>query len=210
MTYFKCSAIGVLPLTDIFVTSFHISSNSPLSTVHTAADGAWTTFWNAITTYLPSGTELRQFKTVQLDSTNGKQAFSSETDHTIPGTGVAPDVSQNTAILVSLRTANASKAGRGRQYLPAPVSAATGPNGALTNTVRNAIDTAYGAMVTSINTTHSFVIVHGGFHRNADGTVEHRPLTSDAVTDVKVRDVLATQRRRTSSALVSYSTFKVL
>jgi hypothetical protein len=89
------------------------------------------------------------------------------------------------------------------------VVASTSTNGALSPAAQADIDGAYGAMVNSINGSHSFVIVHGGFHRNADGTTEHRPLTSDPVTTTKVRDVLATQRRRTNRALVNYTNFRV-
>lgn len=210
MTYFKCSAIGVLPLADIFVTSFHVSSNQPLSTVHTAADGAFSTFWNAISSHIPVATVLKQFKTIQLDSVNGKQAFSLTSDHNTPGAGVAPDVSQQCSILISLKTASAAKGGHGRQYLPAPVVGSTGSNGQLSTAASAAIDTAYGAMVTSINTAHSVVVLHGGFRRNPDGSTEYIPLTSDAVTATRVRDVLGTQRRRTNNVLVSYTNFAVV
>jgi len=209
MTYFKFSAIGSLPLGDNFVTSFHVSSNSPLTTVDIACRGAWDTFWNAIAQYLPTATQLLELATIQLDSTNGKQAFSVVNPASIPGTGTAPDVSQQCSILISLRTASAAKSGRGRQYLPAPVVAATSSNGALSTAAQTAIDTAYGAMVTSINTSHSFVVLHGGFHRNPDNTVVYHPLTSDAVTATKVRNVLATQRRRTNRALVNYTNFRI-
>jgi hypothetical protein len=209
MTFFKFSAIGSLPLGDNFVTSFHVSSNSPLTTVDLACRGAWDTFWNAITQYLPTATQLLELSTVQLDSTNGKQAFSVVSPASIPGTGAAPDVSQQCCILISLRTASAAKSGRGRQYLPAPVVAATSSNGALSSAAQTAIDTAYGAMVTSINTSHSFVVLHGGYKKLPDGSHRYDPLTSDPVTATKVRNVLATQRRRTNRALVSYTNFRI-
>ena len=207
MTYFKCSAIGTLPLSDIFVTSFHLSSTQALANVHTSFDNAWQTFWSAITTHIPIGTVLKETKTVELDSTNGKQRFSAQSPHNLPGTGTAPDVSQQCSILISLRTASAAKGGHGRQYLPAPVSGSTQGNGQLSPAASAAIDTAYGNMMNSLNGSHSLVVLHGGFHRKPDGSTEYLPLSHDVVTSTQVRDVLATQRRRTNSALVTYTNF---
>jgi len=205
MTYFKVSAIGVLPLADIFVTSFHVLSTNSLTQVHTAANTEWSTFWSAITTHMPIGTVLKEVKTVELNGTNGKQAFSQTTAHNTPGTGVAPDVSQQCCILVSLRTASAAKGGHGRQYLPAPVSGSTTGNGQLSTAAQTAINAAYDTMVSNLGPTYQLVVLHGGFHRKPDGSVEYLPLTHDAVTSSRVRDVLGTQRRRTNRILVNYT-----
>jgi len=210
MTYFKVSAIGTLPLSDIFVTSFHILSTNSLSQVHTSANTEWSTFWTAIAAHMPIGTVLKEVKTVELNGTNGKQTFAQTTAHNTPGTGVAPDVSQQCCILVSLRTASAAKGGHGRQYLPAPVSGSTTGNGQLSGAAQTVIDNAYGTMVTNLGSTYQVVVLHGGFHRKPDGTPEYLPLTHDVVTSTRVRDVLGTQRRRTNRILVNYSNFAIL
>jgi hypothetical protein len=209
MTYFKVSAIGTLPLSDIFVTSFHVLSTAALSTVHAAVNTEWSTFWSAIGAHMPIATVLKEVKTVELNGTNGKQTFALTTAHNTPGTGVAPDISQQCAVLISLRTASAAKGGHGRQYLPAPVSGSTTGNGQLSPAAQTVIDNAYGTMVTNLGSTYQVVVLHGGFHRKPDGTPEYLPLTHDVVTSTRVRDVLATQRRRTNRILVNYTSFAI-
>lgn len=207
MTFFRVSQRGSLPLGDAFVTNFHISSSQTLASVHALAAQAVTTYWGVLKTYLPGQTVLQDIITTELNPANGKNVADLVTSPAIAGTGVAPAAPQNTCILVTLRTSNASKSGRGRQYYPAPVAGDLTPAGGLVAAAAVAIDAAYGAMATSINTNGSFIVLHGGFTGRVNGVPQYVPLTSDAVTSTQVSEVLATQRRRTNKVTPTRTTF---
>lgn len=202
MTFFRGSFQGSLPQGDQFVSNLHILSSQPLSSVNATFVGAAETFWNALKVYLSPTTVLDNLVTTELDPATGKNAFATVKAEGIVGTGVAPSVPQQTCILVSLRTPNASKAGRGRQYFPAPVIGVLDPTGTISSAAAVAIDAAYTAMMTTINGASSLIIQHGGFTgRDANGKPQYKPLTSDPVTTVQVYRVLATQRRRTNKVV---------
>jgi hypothetical protein len=88
------------------------------------------------------------------------------------------------AVVVSLRTAKATKAGRGRFYLP-PFGEDETTAGLLLATPRGQVATAAQKMVQSLNGAGYTV---GVWHRNS--------LTQDAVVSVDVSNVVGTQRRR--------------
>lgn len=202
MTFFRGSFQGSLPQGDQFVSNLHILSSQPLSAVHATFAQAAETFWGALKVYLSPVTVLDNVVTTELDPATGKNAFAQVKAEGIVGTGTAPTVPQQTCILVSLRTPNASKAGRGRQYFPAPVIGILDPTGTISSAAAVAIDAAYTALMTSINGSSSLIIQHGGFNgRDANGKPTYKALTSDPVTVVQVSRVLATQRRRTNKVL---------
>ena len=198
MTYFRGSFQGSLPQGDNYVTNLHILSSSTLASVHATFSAAATTFWNAIKIYLPPTNTLDNIVTTELNPANGKNVAALVTGATIIGTGTAPAVPQQTCMLVSLRTGNASKSGRGRQYLPSPVIGALDPTGTISAVVASAVDSAYTAMQTTIGGSGSLVILHGGFTGRVNGVPQYVPLSSDVVTAVQVNRTLATQRRRTN------------
>lgn len=207
MTFFRGSFQGSLPQGDQFVSNLHILSSGTLAAVHATFAGAATTFWNALKVYLPPQTSLDNIVTTELNPANGKNVSALVNAVGIVGTGVAPAVPQQTCILVSLRTSNASKAGRGRQYFPSPVVGALDPLGTISTVSSAAIDTAYTAMMTTINGSGQLVIQHGGFtHRDPAGVPQYTPLSSDPVTVVQVYRTLATQRRRLNKVVRPHTT----
>jgi len=197
MTFFRGSFQGSLPQGDTFVSNLHILSSGTLAATHATFSGAATTFWNALKVYLAPSVSLDNIVTTELNPATGKNVAALVTAAGILGTGTAPSVPQQTCILVSLRTSNASKAGRGRQYFPSPVIGILDPLGTINTVSATAIDGAYTAMQTTINGSGQLVIQHGGFAgRDAAGKPIYTPLTSDPVTTVQVYRTLATQRRR--------------
>jgi hypothetical protein len=202
------SQLGALPDGDTFVTNFHISSVSTLSSVHTAASTAVETFWTGTFAQYPTpGVVLQHIVTTQLDGGTGKNTSALVKDVNHPGTGTAPTTPQASCVVVSLRTANASKAGRGRQYLPCLATSALTPTGTWSSTIANAIDTAYTNMVTSLASTGAVVILHGGFNGRVNGAPTYLPLSGDNVTSVAVNTLPGQQRRRKNQALASFTPF---
>jgi hypothetical protein len=206
MTFFRGSFQGSLPLGDNFVSNLHILSSGTLAATHATFSGAATTFWNALKVYLPAGTVLDNIVTTELNPANGKNVSALVNAANIAGTGVAPASPQQSCILVSLRTANASKSGRGRQYFPAPVTVALDPTGSFNATAAAAVDTAYTAMMTTINGSGQVIILHGGFTGRVNGVPQYTPLSSDPVTVAQVYRILATQRRRVNKVVRTHTT----
>lgn len=206
MTFYRVSAKGRLPLGDSFITSFHVSTSRTLSQVHTSSAAALQTFWTALKPFLPAATHFTDTVTTSLLLNNGKNDQAQADSFDVIGTGAGNAVSQQAAILITHHTAKASRAGRGRQYFPAPVTAAVATDGSLAPATQTAIIGAYRALMTSINASDQLVVLHGGFiKRLPDGTVEYDQLSSDPVTSAQVRNVLATQRRRTNKVTPVYT-----
>ena len=207
MTFYRVSQRGDLPLGDQFVTNFHVESSQALNAVHALCAQAVETFWTTLKVHLPTTAILRDIITTELNPTNGKNVAAQESSPNIAGTGVGTASPQNACILVSLRTANASKAGRGRQYYPAPVTTDLNSDGSLNNAAALAIDAAYGAMATTINGSGNLIVQHGGFDGRVNGVPTYKPLSSSVVTSTQVSEILATQRRRTNKVTPRRTTF---
>jgi hypothetical protein len=207
MTFFRGSFQGSLPQGDAFVSNLHILSSGTLAAVHATFSGAATTFWNALRVYLPPSISLDNIVTTELNPATGKNVSALVLASGLLGSGTAPAVPQQTCILVSLRTSNASKSGRGRQYFPSPVVGILDPLGTISVVAATAIDTAYTAMMTTINGSGQLVVQHGGFTgRDGAGKPIYAPLSSDPVTVVQVYRTLATQRRRLNKVVRPHTT----
>ena len=207
MTFYRVSQRGDLPLGDTFVTNFHYESSQTLGSVHALVEQAVQTFWTTLKAHLPTVTVLRDIITTELNPANGKNVSAQETSPNIAGTGALTASPQNACILVSLRTANASKSGRGRQYYPAPVTGSLNDDGSLNNAAALAIDAAYGAMATTINGSGNLIVLHGGFTGRVNGVPQYTQLSSSVVTSTQVSEILATQRRRTNKVTPRRTTF---
>lgn len=209
MAYFRVSQRGSLPLGDEWVSNFHVLSSNTTAAVHTQADSLIAAFWNNTYAALCHSTvTLDSIVTTELDGGTGKNLNSQESGHAIVGGLATQSLPPQNAVLVSYRTANAGKSGRGRQYLPPVGSAHADLNGELITADRNTIDTAWTAVITGMATVGTPVILHGGFSgRDAAGAPIYKVLTSDAITNVGVAGLLATQRRRTNKVGSSYSPF---
>lgn len=207
MTYFRVSQQGALPDGDVFVTNFHVLSSQSIGTVHTAVSTAVETFWTGtFAQYVTPAVVLQHITTTELNPSNGKNVSAQVKDVNHPGTGTAPSTPQANCVVVSLRTANAGKSGRGRQYLPALAIGALTNTGTWSLTVATAIDTGYTTMMGSINSTGQIVILHGGFVSSGPPPV-YAPLTHDLVTTVAVNTLPGVQRRRKNQALASFTPF---
>jgi hypothetical protein len=207
MTFFRVSQRGDLPLGDTFVTNFHVESSQVLSSIHATCEQAVVTFWGVLKAHLPVDTVLRDVITTELNPANGKNVSALETSPNIAGTGIGTASPQNACILISLRTANASKSGRGRQYYPAPVTTDLNSDGSLNNTVALAIDAAFGQLATTINGAGNLIVQHGGFTGRVNGVPQYTLLSSSVVTSTQVSEILATQRRRTNKVTPRRTTF---
>lgn len=193
VTVYRLTARGHLPQGEIFNFTLHAQNVSPLTISGAAA--AWHTalglLWNGVATPADSikqciSTSIGIDASVvdALDLVTGKNDAQITTTETLVGTNATDPLVNQDAVVVSLRTAKATKAGRGRFFLP-PYSEDQTTAGLLLPTPRLQTATAAQKMVQSLNGAGMTVCV---FHRLTN--------TFDNVTSVDVSNVIGTQRKR--------------
>ena len=98
------------------VWSFTLHSSGSLT--NTAANGAWVgafqAFWNATGQLYCSTVGVDELSTAELDQTTGKQRTRVATGSALAGSNAGPCLPFQVAPVVSLRTALATRAGRGQ------------------------------------------------------------------------------------------------
>lgn len=152
--------------------------------------------WTAIKPLYAPGTRFTGSR-IALVGTDGKTSQTQERAITpVPGSGAITPLPNQCAVVASLKTANAGRTARGRMYLPAPNTSQ------LTESARLG-PTQVAAYVDAMQTYLS------GATTNGLGTVVASAVLFGAlrpVTDVRVGDVMDTQRRRRDELLEVYTT----
>jgi hypothetical protein len=137
----------VLPAGDIFNFGWASDTGVSLAASHAAGVGWANDFWSALlgfNTLVTAGVVLQRITTYQLQALLPFHTVAVlATDITAPGSAATPSLPQDVAEVVSLRSADPSRRGRGRMYLPAVASASLTANGELDTA---AITTTIGAL----------------------------------------------------------------
>jgi hypothetical protein len=183
---------------DVWISTLHTSGAANLATAHSA----WSTFVsaifnNALKTRWPVPNQITNLQTVSLDAVTGKQTAATSSGVALIGTAAGNAISPRDSIVVSLRTALPTKAGRGRMFLPGPDVGHLGTTGMLTGTDANAIAAAVAAAMTTLKATSQPVVYHT------------KTKTVDNIITVMVGTVLGSQSRRTNRVFNSYSSATV-
>lgn len=183
---------------DVWISTLHTSGAANLATAH----GAWSTFVtaifnNALKTRWPVPNQITNLSTVTLDPVTGKQTAVTSSGVALVGTAAGQALSPRDSIVLSLRTALPTKAGRGRMFLPGPDAGHLSTSGLLIGTDAAAIATAVGAAMTTFKATSQPVIYHT------------KTKTVDNIITVMVGQVLGTQTRRTNRVFNAYSSATV-
>ena len=205
MTFYRLTAKGHTVSGEIFTFTLHCQNISgTLTGAGTAWHNALLLLWNGVASPADSikqciSTSVGIDASVvdALDPLTGKNSTQLVTTETLVGTNATAVLPPQDAVVVSLRTAKATKAGRGRFFLP-PFCADQVSAGLLTATARGQVATAAQKMVQSLNGAGYTV---GVFHR---GTI-----TQDAVVSVDVNNVVGTQRRRRDKIIGTRSSLTV-
>lgn len=179
---------------DVWISTLHTSGAANLATAH----GAWSTFVtaifnNAFKTRWAIPTQITGLSTVSLDPVTGKQTAVTSSGVALVGTAAGQQLSPRDCIVLSLRTALPTKAGRGRMFMPGPDASHLGTSGLLIGTDATAIATAVGTAMTTLKATSQPVVYHA------------KTKTVDNIITVMVGQVLATQTRRTNRVFNAYS-----
>lgn len=159
-----------------------------------AAQAAWAAaaavLWNgtgatdSIGQYCKDTTTVTTASTAELDPLTAKQLGRVESALTLAGSSAGETLPPQLSIVCSCRTALATRAGRGRMYLP-PFTTSVVTAGRLTGAAQTAIKLACQKMLQSL-VTATYV-----------PTVWHRAHVSfDNIVSIDIGDVYDTQRRR--------------
>lgn len=198
MTVYRHRVTGPGSAGDIWVSTLHSSSASSLSAVHTA----WTTLiTNFITNTMGALWNAHQAATEtitdQLDPVTGKNVAQASSAVSLTGTGTGGSISPRNCIVIGLRTAVPTRAGRGRMYWPSPDDSHYATNGTFASADVTTVATGFATVLTAFKATSTPVI----FHR--------KTLSFDTITNTSVGIIPGTQRRRTNKVAQSYSTHTV-
>lgn len=160
-----------------------------LTKFQTAVAAMWASDLDA---YISDQVAYTAQKVVSVDPSSGKQIARADGVATDAGANTGETLPPQIAVAVSLRTALATRAGRGRFYLP-PFAVDQVLNGRLVSaTQTDVLDQAKQMFDSLVANSHTPVI----FHRTAASTTP--------ITTIAVGDVFDTQRRRRDSYQESY------
>jgi hypothetical protein len=186
-------------------TTLHTShTGGTTADANTAFATAVAVLWNdgggaghGIVEAIPTTVTATLARTAQLDPLTGKQVDAAESSLALAGSAVAGLLPYQDTIVASLFTDTATRAGRGRMYLPVFATSAVNA-GRLTAAFRAQVATAVQHFVQNLNTAGYQVVI---YHRT--------PKTFTPVTKGYVGDVFDTQRRRRDKLVEVRSTFAV-
>lgn len=139
---------------------------------------------NALKTLIATDVSVTEVSTASLDPVTGKQVSRVSSALVWAGTNVGASLPPQCAVGGSLRTAKATRAGRGRFYLP-PFSVDTVAFGRLDGTDQALVLAAIGHMLSHLQGAGYLPVI---YHRSTKLT--------DDITTYDVGDVYDTQRRR--------------
>lgn len=195
MTFYLNKANGLLTSGAFWsfgmVTSGSVSEGAANTAWGAAVNGFFAT--TAVGLLYHTGVELTS-ATTSTASAQFKQTTITRTNYTTQGTATTQSLPDQVAMVVTLRTANATKYGRGRMFFPAPVAAALsmGPGPQISSGSMTTLSTAISAMLTALVTAGvSPVLV------SRRASVGGRPAYSTAaVTGADMPNHLVIQKRR--------------
>lgn len=163
----------------------HTTGAGTLAAAQAGAVAAATALWTgALDQFIADDVLMTEVSTASLDEATDRQISRLADDVNLPGTSVGESLPFQCALGVSWRTDLATRAGRGRIYLP-PISVANMAAGrvgagsvtgivAAVNAFWGALDTAGLQLVIRHKTTHSSTVVTGGNVGNVIDTQRRR------------------------------------
>lgn len=186
MTVFRHVAKGTFP-GESWSFTLHTEGTVALTAAQAAWHSAIDTLWSdSLDALVNSNVSLTETSTASLSDSTGAQISRLSDDESLPGVASQGLLPPQCTVAVSLRTALATRAGRGRFYLPTfDKGTVTAAGGRLNGTSVTATVTAVGDMLESLIADDLTPVIYS---RSA--------LTTQPITQYDVGDVIDTQRRR--------------
>jgi hypothetical protein len=207
MTFFICEATGLLG------TSYPWSMR--MITEGTASEAASETAWDdaiaamfgysTLLPYIPTTTILTGTSTSTASATF-TQTTKTSTTHDSAGTSTSPSLPYHVCEILSLRTAYATRWGRGRVYFPPlATNAVASTGGTLLAAAITALADAWEAFFTGLGSTLSVQILH----RRAPLSGAVAAYSTTPVNSAFVSNMFDTQRRRADKFVQTYTSVTV-
>jgi len=185
----------------------HSNGSASLTTVHAAWSTLVTGFVSgSLGALWPNEVSATQVTTDQLDANGLSNVGQLTSTITAIGTGSGGTLSPRSCLVIGLRSAVPTKAGRGRMYWPAPDVTHLLGSGNLNSADAAAVATAFANRLITFKATAQPVILHRGSKAGPGGTPPLIASTHDDIKTVTVGVVLGSQRRRTNRVANAYST----
>lgn len=190
MTVFANVVSGTFP-GETWSFTLHTEGTGSITSANSAAVAFWNLLWGGVATptdsikqLIPTTVESVEVSTASLDPVTGKQVARVITPDVKGGTNANDALPPQCSIAVSLRTASATRSGRGRFYLPV-FAVDKDAAGVLDGTSQSEVAAAaQGALQSLVSAAFVPVI----YHRSTKSTTN--------VTSIDVGNVFDTQRRR--------------
>lgn len=198
MTLFRHRAQGPGSAGDVWSTTLWSNGAASLAATHTA----WQTFVSSFISgtlgaMWPNEYSITDLITDQVDTSSHKNTAQVRSSVSYVGTGAGATPSPRAALVIGLRTALPTKAGRGRMYWLSPDSSHYTATGLFVGADLTTIANGFGTALTTFKATSQPVVVHiptsGG-------------ITFDSITYAAASSIPGTQRRRTNRVAGSYAT----
>lgn len=203
MTLYKATQSGPGPNgVDIWDAGCHFTSDLAIGDALTAWTAAVTTLWtgtSALQDIVSTEILASATKVVSVNEQTGKQIARADDDISLGGADAGQSAPPQTCLLASFQTGLATRAGRGRMYLPPPSTASEIlTNGILTESAAQTLGAALDGWMNAMDGAGLTLVI---YHRPKGGTAG----STTNVTSVRGANVLATQRRRRNKFTVQYS-----
>lgn len=183
MALFKHTLHGTFP-GEIWSFGVHTLGNVTVAAAEAAWANASDAFWDQAGLLFANEITVSSTSTAELDQATGRQLTRVETPSSLAGTAATESLPFQCAPAVSLRTALATRSGRGRFYAPS-LAVEFVAAGKMTAAARTALLNGTVGMATALTGAGLTLVLYG---RTSHATQE--------VTSVDVGDVIDTQRRR--------------
>lgn len=193
MALYTNKYVGALPAGDVFNFGFWVNSPSTVDAVNSNALDWASDFWGNAPTgpyaaLCNAGTILETVTTYLIDPATGRATAIASRNIGVAGGAVANPLPQQCSVVCTLRTANPSRSGRGRMFLPAPASGVLSPTGELAVADQSII-------VSALSTAFSATMLANG-HTPVIWSRKLRLATN--ITQLGVGTIFDTQTRRTN------------
>ena len=198
MTNYIHMAFGTFSTGDIWETTMHSNSANAIGPVQTAWNTAVNNFLTGtVQAMWPTDTTCTGTKTYSLDPLTGKYTAVASSTLAITGTGAGKPPSPRDCFVISERTALPQKAGRGRMYWPMLDDSHVTTQGRIVGADTTTVVNAWAAVLGTLLGTTTPTIYHA------------KTKLFDVIIQVKLPDLIATQRRRTDKDVPAYASHSV-
>lgn len=195
MSDFALYGFGLLANSAGWSSRIYATGSVSEATASTAIHSAWGALWAEITSYLPAASTLTETLAVTLNA-SWKFTTGTSTDEDLAGTSASDSMPISTAAVITWRTLQRTKSGRGRAFMPASAvnSVATAADtGKLLPAFQSALSTGAADFLSELTGAGLTPVL-----------LDRKTLTTTNISSANVGSLFRSQRRRQSKVVPTY------